>query len=168
MPSGAQLTTLSPGMPSGSRLVASTRSRGQEASSRSTTSAAGSITCSQLSTSSNASRGRSHSTSRSIGSTGSPLAGHVDDVPVEQTVDGAERLHHAGQLGHRREVHEPGAELRTSAAVDRSTTSVASRVLPAPPGPTIVTSRPLASCLDSRATSSSRPTSRVNGARDVA
>ena len=72
-------------------------------------------------------------------------------------------LRHVGGGGHRGQLDQPDAVRRASRG-SRAAASLASRVLPAPPGPTSVTSRFCSSDLPMRATSSSRPTKLVSWA----
>ncbi|WP_345032008.1 hypothetical protein [Kutzneria kofuensis] len=123
---------VSPVMPSASRLVASTRSRGQAASSSCTSSAVSAITCSQLSMSSSTGRSASAVVRRS---TMSPV-GAAENTP-------ASRSPQSGDDGVR-DLVVLGSAARSTKQISPSrvpAASTASRVLPAPPGPSSVTSR---------------------------
>jgi hypothetical protein len=160
-PSGGTGHRASPRIPSGSRLVASTRSLGQRPSRLSTSRAAASITCSQLSSTSSVWVADSASTRRLIASRG--MAGGSSNPTSRRpsalvtacgtspgSVTAASSTSHA----------PPG----TSSAI-LAATVVASRVFPAPPGPTSVTRRPSLSCLSICACSCSRPTKLVRATR---
>ena len=134
--SGGTGHSASPGIPSGSRLVASTRSRGQRPSSRRPARATASTRCSQLSSTSSA----------------SPADSAVDE-PARSASRGPPARRHQPPS---RRPSAPSTACGTSAgSVDRGQLDqpdpagqvggrrrlVASRVLPAPPGPTSVTRR---------------------------
>ncbi len=141
-------------MPSGSRLVASTRRSGQAASSRCTRAAVSAIRCSQLSTTTSSRRSRSAAASRSTGScrvfgdgnspvSRSPSAARTACGTSDPSVSGARSTKHAS----------------SGAAA-----SIATRVLPMPPGPVRVTSRAVPSSSRTRSSSSARPTKLVSWA----
>ena len=144
--SGARRKMCSAASPRGSRLVTSTASRGQAASSLATRSRAASRRCSQLSTTNSLdpSPSRAEQAARtSPRLTVSPIA----SARANGTA--------AGSM--------TGASSSTVAVSTRRATSIATRVFPIPPGPTTVTSRSDASSRCSAATSASRPNSGVAG-----
>ncbi len=163
-PSGGTIARCSPSMPSGSRLVATTRRRGQCASRRSTSAAASATRCSQLSMTRRVSRGSSASTSRSKPSRAPPGA-------VGSSSRFASREPRtASSVGTRLSPSERGASSASQTppgvvSTSSAASSQASRVLPAPPGPTSVTRRWRASSPPMRSRSSSRPTKLVSVAR---
>jgi hypothetical protein len=145
--SGSSRCRTSPAMPSGSRLVARMRKPGSRCTSASASSATCVTTCSQLSSTTTICRPSSHS---SIASTyGRPRVRRSPrhDATSTTTSDGS------------------CTELRSATRAPsgyvlavRAATSSASRVLPTPAGPTIVTSAEPSSASTMRGRSDSRPT----------
>ncbi len=143
-PAAAAGTAVSPVMPSGSRLVASSRTPGQAASTWSASSATAAIRCSQLSRTISSSAparrldqavegtrrlGRRRGCRPARSSSRRSRRPRADSTACGQV----ERVVHRGQLDQ----PDPAGQSRSS----RCPVSRASRVLPAPPGPTRVTSR---------------------------
>ena len=160
-------------MPSGSLLVATICRRGLLASSASARWAHASMRCSQLSRTSRACASARPSSSRVRASRlvirCEPSGSRRDSrSPIEpRTAFGTSA---ASVTEASSTIQIPSGRLPSGgppAASSRSplATSAASRVLPAPPGPTRVTRRPASIVLRTRATSSSRPTKLVSGAR---
>ena len=150
--SGGTTTTCSPPMPSVSRLVASTRRPGAAPSSRSTSPAHASTTCSQLSSTSRSSRSARWSASCSS-------AGRADWSGTPSAVATACATWPPVLTGARSANQAPPANPRR----DSRATSMASRVLPSPPAPVNVTSRDRASRRRTSASSRRRPTKLVRG-----
>ena len=125
-------------MPSGSLLVARMRSRRHSPSTRCANAAADSITCSQLSRISSASRSRIAATSRSAGSAFGASPSRASRRPSAASV---------GCATSPRRPRRSGGASSTSQAPSGSSpssvraVSVASRVFPEPPGPIRVVSR---------------------------
>ena len=142
-------------MPSGSRLVASTRSSGHSPSSCSARLALASMTCSQLSRMSTARRSARPSRNRLSASRGEI------DVPRSSRWISRSPTLPSTACGTSAPDVTPASSASQMPSGARSTIvcadSAARRVLPAPPGPTSVTSRLCSSDLAMRATSSSRP-----------
>ncbi len=143
--------TTSAGMPSGSRLVASTCTSGHHCSICSTSSLVVSSTCSQLS---------------STSSTDCD-AEHLDDRLVERAVRTLLHVERGGERGgdralvaHRARAR-PGARRRRTASAMVPARRCARRVLPTPPGPNNVRMRPLSSSRPASSRSRSRPTNAV-------
>ncbi len=143
--------TSSPGQVSGIRLVARIATAGQRRSSVLARRLAVSRTCSQLSTRSSARR-RSRWRSTTASSSSSPGPAPMASAIATATSCGSD-------TDDRSTIHTPSGHDAASARP----TSTARRVLPMPPGPTIVTSRRVAIRSRSPATSSARPTKAVNG-----
>ncbi|MCF6427235.1 hypothetical protein L2C96_33725 [Amycolatopsis tucumanensis] len=147
--SGASRCTRSPPMPSGSRLVARTRRPGSASSSRSTSRAVASRTCSQLSRTSSVLVPERWSTTRSTASrldwSGTPIAVATVGATWVSCVTLASST-----------TRTPPGRLVRSAAV------IAVRVLPTPPGPVTVTSRWARSSASSCAKVWRRPTKLVS------
>ena len=162
--SGGTGHSASPVIPSGSRLVARTRSSGQAREQPRPEPAAASITCSQLSRiSSVAPVGRARGSAVRRVRAGCP--GPRQDAGLAAA---RARRSRPGQRGRRR----PGRPAARSTKRPRrppAPASIASRVLPAPPGPVSVTSRASGAAGPTRARSSSRPTKLVSwaGTRDL-
>jgi hypothetical protein len=154
--SGGTGHRVSPSMRRGCLLVARIRSRGQAARTWPASAAAASMTCSQLSRISTSSRSASASARRSSGSRPGPAARRAmtgSRTPsASSTADGtsAGSVTRASGTNHAAASSRPGA-------------SVASRVLPTPPGPVRVTRRAARRVFSTRAMSSSRPTKLVSG-----
>ncbi len=148
-------------MPSGSLLVARIRSRLHSPSTRWANAAADSITCSQLSRISSASRSRTAAMSRSVSSaSGTPPSS-------------ASRRPSAASAGCATSASAPMAASSTSQAPSGRPpssvrpVSVASLVFPDPPGPIRVVSRCPAMSSRTAATSASLPTKLVSSARKL-
>ncbi len=152
VPSGASRWTCSPRRPSGTRLVASTPTRGHAESSSTARAAAASASCSQLSSTISASRSARCAHTSAHGSTpGTAAAPTVSAIVAGITSSPV--------TGARSTSQAPSAQ----SSADSSATSIATRVLPTPPGPTTVVTRPDVVSAATRARSSSRPTSEVDG-----
>ena len=108
--SGATTRTSSPVTPSASRLVARTRTSGASRTTRPTTSAVASRTCSQLSTTRRSERGSSASTRRSQSET--PWRGDTPNVSRNARGDG-------GRFDHPAQVDEPALAARLPGELDR-------------------------------------------------
>ena len=151
-PSGsspASASTRSPSTPSGVRLVASTRSGPPAASSRSTAPATPSTQV-------------------------LAVVEHEQPAPVRERARRRARARIAPRARSRppRRARparprrgRPAPARTTSASRAAAASSSARRLLPAPPAPTIVTSRPSASSAAARSASRSRPTKRLAGPR---
>ena len=144
----------SPGTPSPSRLVASTRSARQAPSSRSARSAAAPMRCSQLSTRSSRSFSRRKSVTTSI--SGWPGESGIAERP------GDLRQHEARVAAGARA--PPATSRRRSGRRRSPATWSMRRVLPVPPTPTSETRRFAASSAPISATSRSRPMNDVSWA----
>ncbi|RAO56730.1 Endochitinase [Micromonospora noduli] len=157
--SGATGQSASPVMPSGSLLVARIRSRRHSPSSRSASTAADSITCSQLSRISSASRSRIAATSRSINSMlgASPSRASRSPSPVSVACTTSPSAPMAANSTSQAPSGRLSSILRA--------VSVASRVFPEPPGPIRVVSRCSATSAPTSATASSLPMKLLNSAR---
>jgi hypothetical protein len=128
--SGRTGHTTSPGRPSGSRLVASTRSPGAARSSAPASCAHASSRCSQLSSTSSSSADRSRQISAS--STGTSPACRTPSAPITCAPTSPGSATPASSASH-----TPPGNLPTT----RAPASSASRVLPVPPVPASVTPR---------------------------
>ena len=152
MASGGTGQIVSPPSPRASRLVASTRSSGQCTSSCSTTRADSPMTCSQLSMTTIVGRSARCSTSRSRPADASPWRGPASRSPMPTaTASGTAAGSPTGASSTR----------NASCSSWPRASSCARRVFPAPPGPTIVTSRWAATRRPRAARSSSRPMKRL-------
>ena len=158
--SGSTSHSASPVMPSGSLLVARIRSRRHSPSTRSANAAADSITCSQLSRISSASRSRTAAMSRSIGS----ALGARAEQSVPQAERGERGLRHVtvARRWRRARPATPRPAGRRAACA-RSPWPAWS--CPEPPGPIKVVSRCSATSSRTAATSASLPTKLVSSAR---
>ena len=139
--------TSSAAMPSGSRLVARTCTCGHHCSTRSTSSLAVSITCSQLSSTRRRRRGASTSTIESA----SERCGRCCTSSAAATAAVTAPSSRTGPSSTRR---TPSANVGATVFANRR----ARRVLPTPPGPNRVRMRPVASSRSTSSRSSSRPT----------
>src|SRR6266571_4163405 len=157
----------SPGTRSASRLVASTRTPGQAPRIVSTRLAAASTRCSQLSRISSRWRLASARSGRRAAPPPSPpaagassLASSTRGLTASSTAPGSS----AGSRSDANSTSQAPSRPTSPPASSRVTASSARRVLPVPPGPTSVTSRPRPSSFRTWAISSSRPTKLVSGA----
>ena len=163
-PSGGRTQSDSPSTPSGSRLVASTRSVGQDARRSSTSRAVASSRCSQLSTTSRYGPALSVAT-RSEKSSVPRRASRVRSRTMASRRSRAARNAGRTPLSSRTGASSTSEAPPPWAACHARPTSVASRVLPAPPGPTTVASRLPVSTPRTRSVSASRPRKLVSPAR---
>ena len=151
--SGGTGKTNSPGTSRRSLLVVRMRTRRQCPASMTTTRAADSRTCSQLSSTISSSRPASARTTPAIGSvascSGTPSASATDAGTSAGSVREASSTSRA-----------PSSKLPPASVATRS----ASRVLPQPPGPVSVTTRPPRSRSRTAAISGPRPTSELTSA----
>ncbi len=159
--SGSTSHSASPVMPSGSLLVARIRSRRHSPSTRSANFAAASITCSQLSRISSASRSRIAAMSPSTGSALGAAPSRASRSPSPASAAW---------------VTSPSVPLAASSTnqtpsgrspISVRAVSVANLVLPEPPGPIRVVSRCSAMSSRTAATSASLPTKLVSSARKL-
>ena len=157
--SGSTSHSASPVMPSGSLLVARIRSRRHSPSTRSANLAADSITCSQLSRISSASRSRIAAMSRSVGSAlgAPPSSASRSPSPVSVACATSPSAPMAASSTNQTPSGRSPSSVRA--------VSVASLVFPEPPGPTKVVSRCSAMSSRTAATSASLPTKLVSSAR---
>ena len=142
--------TVSAAIRSGSRLVTSTRSPGELASSRPHASAHASIRCSQLSSASTMRRGRS--ASASVSSSGRPASSLTPSTAATRETTRSGWRRSASSTNH-----VPSGCSAAAAVRIRS----ASRVFPMPPGPHRVSARACLSIPRSSAISRSRPMKRL-------
>jgi hypothetical protein len=144
--SGGTGSTCSPATDSGSRLVATTRTPGAARSTSSTTRAAASSRCSQLSSTSSSCLSRRYDRSNATGS-----------VAVWSRRPSAASTALGTSAGSRTSASStsqvPAGKPRPRSVAIRT----ASRVLPTPPGPTRLTRRPAVSFLLASASSRRRP-----------
>ena len=157
--SGSTAHSASPVMPSGSLLVARMRSRWHSPSTRCANTAADSITCSQLSRISSASRSRIAAMSRSVGSAFGASPSRASRRPSALSVDCATSP--SAPMAARSTSQAPSGRSPSSVRA----VSVASLVFPEPPGPIRVVSRRVAMSSRTAATSASLPTKAVSSAR---
>ena len=150
--SGATIHTTSPGTPSDSRLVARIRRPGQRPSNPAASSAQAPTTCSQLSSTISNDWSASHSASAA-----SDLPGLAAVRPIASATAAATAARSPT------EPRSANATVPAERARRRRATSIASRVLPTPPGPVSVTSRDRCNSSRTSATARSRPTKLVNG-----
>ena len=157
--SGSTSHSASPVMPSGSLLVARIRSRRHSPSTRSANFAADSITCSQLSRISSASRSRIAAISRSVGSAFGAPPSRASRSPSPASVACATSP--SAPMAASSTSQAPSGRSPSSVRA----VSVASLVFPEPPGPIRVVSRCSATSSRTTATSASLPTKLVSSAR---
>ena len=157
--SGSTSHSASPVMPSGSLLVARIRSRRHSPSTRWANAAADSITCSQLSRISSASRSRIAAMSRSVGSAFGAPPSSASRRPSAASVDCATSP--SAPMAASSTSQAPSGRSPSSVRA----VSVASLVFPEPPGPIRVVSRCSAMSSRTAATSASLPTKLVSSAR---
>ena len=160
--SGGTVHTISPGTRRASRLVASSRTPGAELSSSTASSAAASITCSQLSSTTkvrlSASAPLIRSTLLTAANPGCPAVSDIDSPRAPATV-GTDPVTGRRAVGATNHTPSGNDALRPAA------TSHANRVFPDPPAPTSVTRRFVVSNSETPATSRCRPTKLVNDGR---
>ena len=142
--------TCSPGTPSGWRLVAITRSDGERSSRLTTRSAHPSTTCSQLSSTSSVDSGKPRASAAGAGS-----CVRSRSRMVAATAWGTSRARACVD----RSTHQAPP---TKSGRIASASAIASRVLPAPPGPHRVSTRVRQTSERSSARAASRPTSLVS------
>ena len=159
--SGSTSHSASPVMPSGSLLVARIRSRRHSPSTRSANVAADSITCSQLSRISSASRSRIAAMSRSVGSAFGAPPSRASRRPSAASVACATSP--SAPMAASSTSQTPSGRSPSSVRA----VSVASLVFPEPPGPIRVVSRCSAMSSRTTATSASLPTKLVSSARTL-
>ena len=159
--SGPTGHSASPVMPSGSRLVARIRSRRHSPSTRSANFAAASITCSQLSRISSASRSRIAAMSPSARSALGAAPSRASRSPSPVSVACATSP--SAPMAASSTSQAPSGRSPSSVRA----VSVASLVLPEPPGPIRVVSRCPVMSSRTAATSASRPTKLVSSARKL-
>ena len=154
----------SPGMASGSRLVVSTRTDGHRSRSCSARAATPAIRCWQLSITSRASESASVANTRSAAVMPGRNSRALQDCrwpacPAPRAPRGAAWL--SSVIGASSTSQTPSRARSTQARRP----GVARRVLPAPPGPTIVVSRAVSRSAATRQVSASRPTKLETAAR---
>ncbi len=145
--SGASRNRASPAMPSGSRLVASTRTSSAAGRNVPQSSATAASTCSQLSSTSNACCLARLASSDSV--MDSPGACRTPSAAATAGITSAGSGTVASSTSHTPSANRPAT---------RRATSLASLVLPTPPGPVTVTSRYSCTRSASFASSAARPT----------
>jgi hypothetical protein len=150
--SGGTRQTRSPGTPSATRLVASTRTPGQAATSPPASSAAAATTCSQLS--STRSSSAAASASASVSSIARPASSSMPSATPTALAIWA-----GSEIGASSARETPSR----NRGARRAPSSRLSRVLPQPGAPVSVSSRASAMSPSSAAVSASRPKNRVSG-----